>query len=151
MTTLAFDQSTNVTGYSIWKDKSLTKYGVIDRSDMKNDASERFNAMCDDIIDLIKRVKPDRVIMEDIAQQQNVKVLKVLARLQGIMMYHCHILNIPVEVIAPTAWRKKIGFEQGKMKRDELKKMALDYVKTTYGYDVIEDVAEAICIGAAVR
>lgn len=151
MITLAFDQSTNVTGYSVWKDESLIKYGVIDHSDMKNDATDRFNTMCDDIIDLIKGIKPDRVIVEDIAQHQNVNVLKVLARLQGIIMYHCYTLDMPIEIIAPTAWRKKLGFEQGKMKRDELKQMALNYVKSTYGYDVIEDVAEAICIGAAVR
>lgn len=36
------------------------------------------------------------------------------------------------------------------IKRDQLKKEAIDYVKDKYKIDVCDDIADAICIGDAV-
>lgn len=149
MNILVFDQSTTVTGFSIWQDGGLQEYGVIDLH-RNADADERFMQMVTEIARVVNNNHPSLLVVEDVAQQSNVAVLKTLARLQGAIMRIGQENGIDVVFIKPTEWRSKLGFQQGaKVKRDALKQQALIYVKEQYGYDVIEDVAESICIGDA--
>ena len=149
MNMLVFDQSTTITGFSIWKDGGLQEYGVIDLH-RNSDTEERFMLMVAEISRVVNNNHPSLLVVEDVAQQSNVAVLKVLARLQGAILRISQEYNVNVVFIKPTEWRSKLGFQQGaKIKRDALKQQALIYIKDQYGYDVIEDVAEAICIGDA--
>lgn len=82
------------------------------------------------------------------AQQSNINVMKILAQLQGCIYALGLLSDLPVQTIKPTVWRQTLEFRQGaKVKRQELKEQALCYIKENFGLDVIEDVAEAICIG----
>lgn len=53
----------------------------------------------------------------------------------------------------PSAWRKLLGFVQGKdTTRSQLKKRAQEFVLQHYDVKATQDAADAICIGcAAVR
>lgn len=151
MKILAFDQSTAVTGFSIWQDGILFDYGVIDLH--KNDnTDERIKDMITHIANTIQECNPNKVVIEEVAQQSNAKVLKILARLQGAILYMCMQRGIPCSIIEPAKWRSKIGLTIGpSVKRAELKRQAILHVKDKFGLDVVEDVAEAICIGESVN
>lgn len=149
MKVLAFDQSTNVTGYSIWESGKLCDYGVIDLHKVK-DTGTRFYMMVKEIREVINKRQPDVIVIEDVAQQSNINVMKILAQLQGCIYALGLLSDLPVQTIKPTVWRQTLEFRQGaKVKRQELKERALCYIKENFGLDVIEDVAEAICIGQA--
>lgn len=149
MKVLAFDQSTNVTGYSIWESGKLCDYGVIDLHKVK-DTGARFYMMVKEIREVINKRQPDVIVIEDVAQQSNINVMKILAQLQGCIYALGLLSDLPVQTIKPTVWRQTLEFRQGaKVKRQELKEQALCYIKENFGLDVIEDVAEAICIGQA--
>lgn len=150
MVTLAFDQSTAVTGFSVWNNETLFDYGIIDLH--KNDnTDERIKDMTNRISDIIQKYSPDSVVIEEVAQQSNAKVLKILARLQGAILYMCMLRSIPCSIIEPAKWRSKIGLTVGPhIKRSDLKHQAIQHVKEKYNLDVIEDVAEAICIGESI-
>ena len=106
--------------------------------------------MSEKIYDTIKSSQPDLVVFEDISQRNNVKTLIKLSRLQGMIMNICYEQDKDFLIYAPTTWRSIIGIPQGSQhKREELKKMAIDFIQQTYGIEVSDDVAESICIGLA--
>jgi hypothetical protein len=60
--------------------------------------------------------------------------------------------GIQTHILAPTTWRRVLNYSQGpKVKRAELKKQSIDYVKHTYGLDLPEDECEAIALNDAAR
>lgn len=147
MKTIAFDQATLHTGWSVFEGSSLKDYGLLDASN----APCRLTGMADLICRKIDEVQPTSVVIEDTAYQSNANVYKVLCQLQGTIIGHCVERGIPYRILAPTVWRKKIGFEQGNLRRHELKQLAVDYVKNRFGISVSDDVAEAVCIGTAAQ
>lgn len=149
MKVLSFDQSSVKTGYAVFVDGVLSDYGIIDVSKEK-DLSIRFSSMCLKIIDLMTILSPTEVVFEDVSLQTNASTLTVLARLQGALMLASVLHTTPFMVYKPSAWRKKLGFTQGRgVARKDLKAQAIAYVKEHYGTTVKEDISEAICIGAA--
>ena len=53
--------------------------------------------------------------------------------------------------VMPSVWRKWLpGFDQGKKKREELKKESIQYVKDKLNMSVTDDEADAINLGTAV-
>lgn len=114
--------------------------------------AERVPAMALAICAKIKEVKPDAVIIEDIQNQNSVKTVVDLARLQGGIIMYCANKHIPIYIYHPSTWRKTLQFTQGsKTKRDDLKKQATEYVKGL-GFNIAsEDESEAICINLAAQ
>lgn len=149
MTILALDQSTKLTGWAVYKDKKCTKSGSIDLTNNENPA-ERMVQMCEAVANVVKKTKPNFLVMEGLAYQRNAATLIELAQLQGVIIGTCLDNQIEFYIYPPSSWRKELGFKQGAgVKRTDLKQQAMDYVKETTGRDEPEDVAEAICIGAA--
>ena len=147
---LAFDQATAKTGYSVFQGENLLiEHGVIDLHKNKN-TNERMMQMIIEIINIIQRVKPDAVVIEDVAMQSNAAALILLSRIQGAILGHCCIKDIRLMIIRPTEWRKLLGMKQGKgIKRPELKTEAKQYVLDRFGLQTTEDEADALCIGSA--
>ena len=146
---LAFDQSTKLSAYSLWTDGQYKESGYIDLHKIK-DTSERVRAMGVELCKTIKKYSPEKVVLEEVAQQSNALTLKLLARIQGIIIGFCAAHNIETYIVEPSKWRSKLHFEQGpKVKREELKAQAIQYVKDIYGLALSEDECEAICIGDA--
>lgn len=149
MRILAFDQSTRVTGYSIFDDGKYVKSGVIDLHKIK-ETEERSKQMSVEICKAIEDNKPDVTIIEEVQQQSNTATVIKLARIQGVAIGFCAAHNIDLHILRPTEWRSALGYQQGpKVKREALKQQSLDFVKKNFGLELIEDEAEAVCINEA--
>lgn len=145
MIIIALDQATKHTGWAVFEGSLPKKYGIL-RAD---NVSCRLTYMSNMIFRMIEQVNPDMVVFEDTAYQSNADVYKTLCQLQGTIIGYCTEHDTPYVILKPTVWRKRLGFEQGNLKRAELKAMAIRYVKERFGLEVPEDTAEAICIGCA--
>ena len=150
MRVLSLDQSTRVTGWSLFNETQYVKSGVLDLHKIK-DTDERSRQMAVEICKLIENVKPDCVIIEEVAQQSNVATVIKLARIQGVAMGFCAAHNIELHILTPTRWRASLKFSQGpKVKREELKEQSIKFVKNEFGLNIeSEDENEAIAIGVA--
>ena len=150
MKVLAFDQSTRVTGWSLFVDEKYVDSGVIDLGKNKN-TEDRSKQMGLAICEIITNNKPDAVIIEEVAMQSNAQTLKLLARIQGVAIGFCAAHNIPLHILEPSKWRSALSYTQGRaVKREELKQQSFDYVKKHLGFDNFsEDRCEACCINMA--
>lgn len=149
MKILALDQSTKLTGWAIYQDEKCIRSGAIDFSNNDNSA-ERFVDMCEAVVDIIKQTQPEFLVLEGVAYQRNAAALIELAQLQGVIIGTCLNNQIEFYIYPPSSWRKALSFKQGAgVKRADLKQQAMAYVRELTGRDEPEDVAEAICIGAA--
>lgn len=146
---LAFDQSTKISAYSLWENGIYVECGVIDLHKMK-DTSERVRAMGVELCKAIEKYQPTAVAIEEVAQQSNPMTLKLLARIQGVIIGFCAAHNIETYIIEPSKWRSILHFYQGAgVKREELKAQAIKHVKDAYDIEPSEDECEAICINEA--
>jgi len=149
MQILAFDQSTKISAYSVFIDGKYVECGTIDLHKMK-DTSERVRAMGVELCKIIEKYNPTKVVMEEVAQQSNPLTLKLLARIQGVIIGFCAAHNIDTYIIEPSKWRSVLKFKIGSgVKRAELKEQAMQHVKYVYDLVLSEDECEAICINEA--
>jgi Holliday junction resolvasome RuvABC endonuclease subunit len=99
---------------------------------------------------ILKEYKPDHLIIEDTQQQNNVKTVIILARLQGMIIGYAEAHKVKVHILLPSQWRAELNYKQGpKVKRAELKQQSVDYVKDKYDVTLSEDECESICINQA--
>lgn len=78
----------------------------------------------------------------------NVATFQKLAWVQGAVMETCNEMDIPFTLIYPSEWRKACDFLKGNdSKRDAQKKIAQDWVLTSFDKKCTQDEADAICIG----
>ena len=150
MKILSFDQSTRVSGWSVFEDGEYKDSGVIDLH-KNQDTDDRSRQMGLAICEVIRRVKPDEVVLEEVAQQSNVATVIKLARIQGMTVGFAASMDVPTHILEPAKWRSALGYRQGpKVKRVELKQQSAEYVSKRFGFDNFsEDRNEAIAINAA--
>ena len=150
MKVMSFDQSTRVSGWSLFQDGDYLCSGIVDMNTSKLNTSERSFEMAKELWKILKKYKPDHLVIEDTQQQNNVKTVITLARLQGMIIGYAEAHKIKVHILLPSQWRAALSYTQGpKVKRAELKKQSAEYVKNKYGFDLPEDENEAICEGLA--
>lgn len=150
MKVMSFDQSTRVSGWCLFQDGEYVNSGVINMNKSNLDTDKRSFEMAKQLWKLLKEHKPDHLVLEDTQQQNNVKTVIILARLQGMLIGYAEAHGIKVHIVLPSQWRAVLNYKQGpKVKRTELKQQSADYVKKTYGFDLSEDENEAICEGIA--
>lgn len=149
MRIMAFDQSSNLSGYCLFDGKVVTS-GVIDKHKIKN-SDVRIAEMNKTICEKINEYKPQCVIIEGIQNQSSTATVILLARLQGMILGYCYANGVRTEILGPSRWRSKLHFKQGAgVKRDALKQQAMDYIAAELLIDDIDiDEAEAICIAVA--
>lgn len=148
--TLALDQASKITGYAIFDDTKLVKYGTF--STTATDDIERFAMIRAWLLSMISSWRPDYIGIEGIqfqeegsGQKMGVTVFQTLARLQGILMMACHDEKIPFEICPTNTWRHSCGVK-GKTRTDKKRSTQL-LVEQWYGIKVSEDEADAIGIG----
>lgn len=148
--TLALDQASKVTGYAIFDDTKLIKYGTFTTT--AADDIERFAMVRAWLLSMISSWRPDYIGIEGIqfqeegsGQKMGVTVFQTLARLQGILMMACHDEKVPFEICPTNTWRHSCGVK-GKTRTDKKRSTQL-LVEQWYGIKVSEDEADAICIG----
>ena len=147
---LSFDQATRVSGYCCFEIGRYVESGMVDLSKSKLDTPERSFEMAKELWKIIKKYQPDYLIIEETQNQNNVKTVQVLSRLQGMIIGYAEAHKVKTYILQPSKWRKALSYTQGsKVKREELKQQSIDYVKNNLGLILSEDVAEATCLGIA--
>lgn len=140
---LALDDSTTVTGWSVFDGDTLVSYGKITMN--QGTAISRIAGLNDWLVDMIRQWNPDLVALEDIQQQSNVQMFKILAWLQGSLLHTLFKLDIDTRIIHVSQWRSTCNLKG--RSRPELKAAAQALIKQNYGLTVTQDEADAICIG----
>lgn len=142
---LALDQATYISGWSIFSDGKLLRYGTFETK--LEDEIARDTTVKNWLINMVQNWKPDMVAIEGIQYQQNegVTTFEKLARLQGILMNCVYELGLPYQVCHTQVWRHHCGVK-GKTRADKKKSMQL-IVKDLFDISVSNDCADAIGIG----
>lgn len=144
---LALDQASKVTGWAIFEDGELKSYGKISLDDPNTNI--RLVQLRQGIQTLVADYNIDEVIFEDIQQQNNVannvQTFKVLAEVYGVVSELLQEIQIPHSTVLAASWKSTLGIK-GRT-RAEQKKNAQLYVEQNYGIHVIQDIADAVCIG----
>lgn len=141
---IGFDQASKVTGYGVFEDGKLTKHGMIT---VTGDTDTRMHKMFRDILKVIAEENADVVCIEGTHFQNNQNAFKLLAQLQGMITGVCDLFGITLRDYPPALWRSKAGIKEGRgVKREELKQLAVEYVKDQFGVECSNDEAEAIVI-----
>lgn len=157
---LALDQATVISGWAIYDDKELIKYGIISPNESFTKTT-RISIVRQWLINIIDSAKPDLILFEDIQLQDfnksfspyqkkqydsiGVTTFKALAELLGVLENVAYENNIPYKIIHSATWRADVGVS-GRSRSDK-KKNAQLLVKKWYDIKVSEDEADAICIG----
>ena len=136
---LSLDQSSQVTGYAIFDNGELIKYGTIVVKD--SDLNVRLVKIRQSIINLLQQYDIDEVILEDIQMQNNVtgnvQTFKTLSEVFGVINELLKELNIETHSAFATQWKNALKI-QGRT-RQEQKKNTKDYISYIYNIDLTED------------
>ena len=186
MKILALDQSTKVAAYAVMKDGKLLDYGIIQtKSSTAKSVKEtiiteephlitikmpeeeynttllRISYICDEVKKLIKKVKPNRVAVEEIYMQQkynpytkkkdytatNISGFRSSSRCQGQLSRILWEMKMPYDIILETTWITAFGTYGKNIKREERKADVMAKVNEMYGLDItVDDISDAIGI-----
>lgn len=125
----------------------LNDYGLIDLH--KNTDSElRLKDMAQHIWQLLEANKPDIIVIEKLNVGRNLQATRLLSKIIGVV-YCYSVLNPDVFYfeIQPSQWRKQLGMQSSKRKRDEYKQLSIQFIKEHFNIEVTDDVSDAICAG----
>lgn len=142
---LALDQATYISGYSIFSNKQLIKYGTFKTK--LDDEIARVSKIKEWLISMVQNWQPDLVVLEGIQYQQQfgVTVFETLARLQGVLMETLYELKIPYKIAPTNTWRSYCGVK-GRTRVDKKRSMQF-LVKQWFDVNADEDCSDAIGIG----
>ena len=145
---LAFDQATIISGWSVFDNNELVRYGFKDSNG--GNSVERISKTKQWVASMIQQWRPDIVVFEDIQLQsingnEAVMTYKKLAHLQGVLENYCYESRIPFKVVPPATWRSANKIKS--RNRTDQKKNAQILVKQLYDVNVSQDEADAILIG----
>lgn len=147
MKILSLDSSTKSTGYCIGQNGKIESHGCITAS--SKDVIKRIIKMRDQLSEIIKNNKIEKIVMQEVRPQYNSHTNKVLMWLQAVIVVAAYEINakIEFEFIQAVEWRAALKIRQGRgVKRQALKPQDIQYVEDKYGLKVNDDEADAICI-----
>ena len=151
MKILALDQSSRVTGWAVFADGALQKYGKFDAENAGADIGKRLTYIREKVTALIDKYNIQKVLIEEIQLQNtvgnNVVTYKKLAYVQAVLIQMLDELKLPYEIIASSSWKSTLGI-RGRA-RAEQKKNAQEWVVITYGIRPTQDECDSICLGSA--
>ena len=147
---LALDQSSRITGWAIFSDGKLEKYGKFDAEVAGSEIEKRLNYIRNKIRKLIEENEITEVILEDIQMQgnvvNNVQTFKTLAEVFGVISELLVEMNIPQFAVLASSWKSALGIK-GRA-RAEQKRAAQEWVMNTYKARPTQDECDSICIGS---
>lgn len=146
---LAFDQASITSGWSVYDDKDLIKFGHWTSNG--TNSTDRISKTKYWFASMIEMWKPDLVVLEDIQLQkfdggEQVLTYKKLAHLQGVLENYCYENGYIYKVVPAATWRA-YSKVKGKTRQDK-KRSAQLLVKSLYDLNVSQDEADSILIGA---
>lgn len=139
------DASTKKTGIAVFRDGDYINHALIDLHKEQN-SDVRIPTMMCEICSFLDKFNIDKIIMEKSILKTNVDTVQKLSNLAGAVMLYAAQHNIEFENPVPSVWRKKVGLQQGKITRSDLKEEAILAVKNEYNLNVSDDEAEAILL-----
>lgn len=145
---MSIDASTKKSAFAIY-DNGIYKTSKLIDCEKEKGMDQRFFCMSKNLWDSLEIYKPDIIYIEEMVVSKNVHTQRFLTRLQGVIYAYTLSNDCEFNTIRPTTWRKLVGIEQGKKKREELKLEAINMVKEEMDIMVNDDEAEAILIGKA--
>ena len=146
---IGIDSSTSNTGYSVYRNAILEKYGVICTTDI-SDKDIKFETMCKKIIELLDTYSPAILVAELTTPTRNAVTQRQLTLILGVIYGWCVSHDCECVFYRVSQWRHLVA--EGNdipRKREELKQWAIDLIKNKYNTILQDDVAEAILIGQA--
>jgi Holliday junction resolvasome RuvABC endonuclease subunit len=140
----AIDQSSNISGYSVWRNTELVEFGKVQ---FEGEFIDRIFELKLWMISKIDEYEEEQVevVIEEIQEQSNMQTFKKLAMLQGALLLSLRERDIKYHLVYASQWKSGIGI-LGK-KRAEQKRNTQEYVLQKYGKKCTQDEADAICIG----
>lgn len=139
----SLDNSTQKVGLSIFDDEELVYYTLLNfRGSNFEDRLLKILDYLEDVI--IEEWEVDVLILEDVQFQSNYATYKKLSMLLGVLVVGAMRYGVDVEVVSSNTWRNQYQISKS---RQTAKEEAIKLVKTMYGIDVNDDVAEAILLG----
>ena len=152
---LSLDTSSSKTGWACFEDAKYKKSGVINfdtnecKKKYKGNSDKRIEDMCLAIIDLLKKYKPDIIVIEKLNVGRNMVAVRHLCKVIGVVYCYSILNECYYHEIQASQWRSQIGIQGKNRKRDEYKQLAIEYVKDILGVAVTDDEADSICAGIA--
>jgi Holliday junction resolvasome RuvABC endonuclease subunit len=144
---LALDQATRKSGFSIYSNGKLLRFGTFETQ--LSDEIARDHQIKMWLISMINNWQPDIIGLEGIQFQQGkgmgVTTFATLARLQGILMETMYNMDVPYMICHVGTWRQHCGVK-GKTRADKKKSMQM-LVKKWFDVSVDDDCADAVGIG----
>ena len=149
---LALDQALQTTGYAIFENEELIKWGTFS-TNASYPIEERLNTIWNQLTLLDQQYNIGYVFFEDTQKQANLDTYKRLCYVQSVIMLWCRNRGgIKYKILSPSHWRKilkdKHQINWGR-KREEQKQAALKWVRQEYDGKFTTDSADAVCIGKA--
>lgn len=148
---IAFDQSSNDSGYSVYNDRQLQDYGKFRTKGYEffDKVIETQEFVYEIIGEYYQEGKKIKIALEDIQMQSRggVDTFKKLAQLQGVLMISI-MRNFPeaeIEFIFASSWKSFNGVTG--RDRTAQKRNAQAKVKELYNINVTQDEADAILMG----
>ena len=139
---VSIDNATKHAGVAVFDNGKLVHYEL---ANFEGETIDRLIANRDYInYTIIKKWKPDLVVLEDIQLQDNVQTFKYLAMLRGSTEIVLRENGINYEIVSSAKWRSHFMISG---KRVAEKAQAIDKVMSMYNVVVTDDIAEAILIG----
>lgn len=142
---LALDQASHITGYALFENKSLVKWGTFETKSDSEDA--RVNEVKEWLASKINGWELDYIGLEGIQYQESfgVTTFQTLARLQGVLINLCFEQGIRYEICPTNTWRHHCGVK-GRSRTDKKRSMQI-LIKQWYDISVSDDIADALGIG----
>lgn len=145
---LAFDQASITSGWSVYDNDELIKFG--NWTSDGSHSTDRIMKTKRWVANMIQTWKPNLVVLEDIQLQkfdggEQVLTYKKLAHLQGVLENYCYENGYIYKVVPPATWRAYNNVK-GKTRQDK-KRSAQLLVKSLYDLNVTQDEADAVLIG----
>lgn len=148
---MSLDLSTTSSGWALWEGNKIKEYGCI-TADKGTPLNKRIHKMWEGLEGVLSRYDVKKVVAEDplprTSYNTNEATYRALNWLQGYLGVLLKDKGIEMEFVLPNSWRSKIGIKTGRgHKREELKEEDKKWAKEHFGFNVNDDIADAIGIG----
>lgn len=150
---ISLDTSSTKTGWAYFENGKYVESNVINLNDReyqkkyKDNSDKRIEDMCLHIIDLLKNYEPNIIVLEKLNVGRNMVAVRCLSKIIGVVYCYSILNNCFYYEIQASQWRSQIGIQGKNRKRDEYKKLAIEYVKNALDIEVTDDEADSICVG----
>ena len=146
MRILAIDSSINSTGWAILDNNELITFGTI-KANKKLDAIDRINYITKELKSIFNTKECEYIAIEKLVvfHKNSAKTIQNLNGLYVHLLCEFRKRNWLVIEVEPTKWKSYCEIKG--RKREEQKENTIKYVKSKYKVDILEDEADAICIG----